>query len=109
MPTLIIHSVLAWKESRTSWCYEAITDDTFYNSRNWLLDLVKLKKIQKFEKNSDWPDKTHTPHLSIFLETYTAKKQHKKAPNFQTKKTNPSWGLSHPPTSEFFSNFWIFF
>ena len=25
------------------------------------------------------------------------------------KKRNPSWGLIHPPTSEFFSDFWNLF
>ena len=28
---------------------------------------------------------------------------------FQQQKLNPSWGLTHPPTSEFFSDFWICF
>ena len=26
----------------------------------------------------------------------------------QYLKKNPRWGLTHPPTSEFFSDFWIF-
>ena len=35
---------------------------------------------------------------------YSKKKKKKKK-----KNTNPSWGLTHPPTSEFFSIFLIFF
>ena len=51
----------------------------------------------------------HTPPthpLSIFLnyEIFGNMKQHKKI----IIKKNPTWGLNHPPTSEFFSFFFIF-
>ena len=42
------------------------------------------------------------------LETWKQHKKHKKTYNFQKKNTNPSWGLTRPPTSKFFSDFWIF-
>ena len=80
----------------------------------WFRGFVKLKKSQKFEKNSDWPDPTHPPLYPIFFfwgnmfNKKNTTKNRKKQKN-STKKNNPSWGLTHPPTSEFFSDFWNFF
>ena len=55
--------------------------------------LVKLKKIREKLRL-----------VRKHLETW---KREKKPQNFQKNK-NPSWGLTHPPTSEFFSDFGIF-
>ena len=78
-----------------------------------LRGLVKSEKIQKSDKNSDWPDPTYPPPYKKKLETCTTtKKQHKKKQikkTFPRKKKNPSWGFTHPPTSEFFSDFRNFF
>ena len=41
---------------------ELLTD-----SRALLRGLVKLKKIQKFEKNSDWSNTTHPPPISFII------------------------------------------
>ena len=68
-----------------------------------LRDLVKLKKFQKSEKNWDCPDHTRRTILLIFFWKQTTQKT-----QYFQKKRNPSWGLTHPPTSEFFSDFWIF-
>ena len=40
---------------------------------------------------------------------YNNKKTQKNTKIQKKKKTNPSWGLTHPPTSEFFSDFLFFF
>ena len=53
--------------------------------------LVKLKKIQKSQKNSVWPDNTHPPPYPIFICFWKHVQPQKK-----TKKKN-------------FSDFWIFF
>ena len=72
-----------------------------------LRGLVKLTKIPKSEKNSDWPAPTHThPPLSIFyifLNHVQQTKQHKK--HNISKKSE----LGLDPLPEFFSDFWIFF
>ena len=70
--------------------------------------LVKLKKL-KSEKISDWSDLAYPPpypFLICFLKH--VKQQKKKKKKFPPKKENLSWGLTHPPTSEFFSEFLIF-
>ena len=54
-----------------------------------LRGLVKLKK-----------SKNHF----FFKGLETTQKTHK----ISQKNNNPSWSLTHPPTSEFFSDFWIF-
>ena len=59
-----------------------------------LRGLVKLKK----SKN---PKNTHSS-IHFFFETCTTTKK-----TFLRKKT--SCGLTHPPTPEFFSDFWYFF
>ena len=48
----------------------------------------------------------------FFFETFlNMKTTHKNTKNtkYSKKIKNPSWGLIHPPTSEFFSDFWNFF
>ena len=72
-----------------------------------LRGLVKLKQIQKLEKNSDWTDPIPYPIFDFFLNIRKNENNTKKQKN-SPKNKNPSWGLSHPPTSEFFSDFWIF-
>ena len=73
----------------------------------------QVKKIRKSEKNSDWSDTTHPLHYPIFnffwkhLETLKQYKKQEKTKKSK-KKQNPSWGWTHPPTSEFFSDFWKF-
>ena len=54
-----------------------------------LRGLVKLKKSKNhfFLKRLETTQKTH---------------------KISQKNNNPSWNLTHPPTSEFFSDFWIF-
>ena len=73
-----------------------------------LRGIVKLKNFQKSEKNSDCPDNTHPPAYPIFIfwKHVQRQKQHKKQ-NISKKKKS-EWGLTHPPTSEFFSDFLIF-
>ena len=78
------------------------------HTTNILIDLVKLKKFQKSEKNSDCPENTNPPAYTIFWKHVRGKKQHKKH-NIAPKKRNSSWGLTHPPTSEFFSDFFNYF
>ena len=65
-------------------------------------------------KNPDWSDTTHPPPpLSIFFIFFWNIWKHenntKKLNKISPKNKNPSCGLTHPPTSEFFSDFWIFF
>ena len=50
----------------------------------------QVKKNQKSEKNSDWPDPTHAPPYPFFLETHTKIKNTQKTHNFQKKEKNPS-------------------
>ena len=55
-----------------------------------------------------------TPYpILFFFETFgnmkTTHKKNKKNTTFPQKNYNPSWGLCHSPTSEFFSDFFIFF
>ena len=64
---------------------------------------VKLKKIQKSEKNSDWSDHTHPPHYPnfFFLKQLETRKQQKlkntEKPNISKKKLKSGLGLN-PPT-----------
>ena len=52
---------------------------------------------------------THSPiHIFNFFGNMFNKKTPQKTEKnmkFPPKKNNPSWGLTHPPTSEFFSDF----
>ena len=74
---------------------------------------VKLKK----SKNPDWrlaglhPPTSPIQFFIYFCNIYNNKKQHKniKKHNTSKKKKSSSWGLTHPPTYEFFSDFCIFF
>ena len=72
---------------------------------SWPRGIVKLKKIRKSEKNSDWPDPSHPPptHFFFFWNMYSNKNHHKK--HKISNKKNLSWCLTHPSTSEFFSDF----
>ena len=76
-----------------------------------LSSLKKSKNPRKTRINQTPP--THP--LSIFyfiLETSGNMKTTQKNTikhNISKKNYNPSRGLTHPPTSEFFSDFWIFF
>ena len=74
--------------------------------------LVKLKKNPRKTRIGQTPP-TH-PNINFFyfyfktignMKTTQKNTQKKKSP----QNLNPSWGLTHPPTSEFFSDFWIFF
>ena len=75
-----------------------------------------LRGSCQVEKKSKNPRKTRIgqtapthPPLSIFFFGNMKKhKKLKKRQNFPQKNKNPSWGLTEPPTSEFFSDFWIF-
>ena len=72
---------------------------------------VKLKKF-KHPRKTRIGQTTPTHPLSIFfffLETCTTTKNNTKNTKSSPKKTNPGWGLTHPPTSEFFSDLGIFF
>ena len=59
----------------------------------------------------DWPDPTHQlpyPFWGGLCWTNTDENKNKIGIFFQKKK-NLIWGLTHPPTSEFLSDSWIFF
>ena len=59
-------------------------------------DLVKLKKIQKSEKNSDWSDITDPPTYYFFLIGNIEK--HKKTQHFQKNIRVGTWP-THPLSS----------
>ena len=105
--------ILHWKNSMVYTCMQRMAADiaTPFTYRikpedlSILRGLVKLKTIQKSEKNSDWSDPIPPPpiqFLIFFLIIWKHENKKKK------KKKNPSWGLTLTPTSEFFSDFWIF-
>ena len=81
------------------------------NRATSLRGFVKLKNFQKSEKNSDWSDPTQPPPYPFFYFFGNTWKYENNTKNtkFPKKIKNPSWGLTHPPTSEFFSDFFIFF
>ena len=71
----------------------------------------QVKNIPKIREKLGL-SRPHTPtRLSIFLiffgNMYNEKTKQKNT--IFPKKRHPSWGLTHPPTSEFFSDFWNFF
>ena len=75
--------------------------------------IVQLKKSKNLRKTRIIQTPPTHP-LSNFLffsnvwkHENNTKKQKKK--NISKKKYKPSWGLTHPLASEFFSDFWIFF
>ena len=75
-----------------------------------LIFLRGLVKLKKSENSSDWPDPTHSPPNPFFF--FLKYEKHKKQKNKQKKlknNNNPSWGLTHPPTYEFFLGFLEFF
>ena len=69
----------------------------------------QVKKNPKIRENQT--PTTHPPIHFFFFETFgnmkTTQKNTKKT--FKKNIYNPSWGFTHPPTSEFFSDFWNFF
>ena len=73
--------------------------------RSLLEGLVKLKKIRE---KIGWPEPIHPPPYPFFiyfLQTFTKNKTKQK--HTHTHRKNPNWGLTDPPTSEFFSDFLI--
>ena len=74
---------------------------------------VKLKKIQKSEKISDWSDVTHPPAYPIFFfKQLEAWKQHKKTQKnttFPKSKLKSELGLDPPTHFRVFLGFFDFF
>ena len=74
---------------------------------------VKLKKFKNPRKTRiGRTPPTHLPYPIFYffwqqLQQQKTTQKHKKTQHFQKKKS--SWGLTHPPTYEFFSDFCIFF
>ena len=64
--------------------------------------LERVRDLVKLQKNiENRLVRQHPPPIQFFesfTKTHTQKQTHK----------NPSWGLTHPHTSKFFSEFWIF-
>ena len=67
---------------------------------NQFRGLVKFKKIKKSEKKS-YP-------IFYFFGNIWKHENNTKTQNYKKNNNNPSWGLTHPPTTEFFQDFWIF-
>ena len=74
--------------------------------------LVKLKKSKNPRKTRIGQTTPTHPINQFFILTFgnikTIQKT-RKTTQFPPKKQNPSWGLTHPPTSGFSRIFWIFF
>ena len=81
------------------------------NSDSRLRGFVKLKKIQKSEKNSNWQDTTLRPQYQFFFfffgNMYNNQKQHKKT-KFQ-KNNKFELGLDPPSPLPSFSRIFDFF
>ena len=74
-----------------------------------VLSSWKKSKNPRKTRNNQTPPTDPTIHFFFFnIWKHENNTKNTKKHNI-SKKKNPSWGLTHPPTSEFFSDFWNFF
>ena len=80
-------------------------------------DLGAIKGFCQVEKNQKIREKlglvrpTHPLHYQMFFFNnwkHENNSQKNEKTQISKEKLNPSWGLTHPSTFEFFSDFWIF-
>ena len=90
------HSLSSWKTS------------TAYHPTKGSCQVQKNPKIREKLGLSRQHPPNRLSVFYIFFGNMYNEKNNTKNTIFQ-KKRNPSWGLTHPPTSEFFLTYWIFF